>query len=199
MFEESNVSDDSPAIESQMRSLRLVPPRIDRDRLMFLAGQHSVELPRSKWRLWPTLTVTSWGVCAAIIGVIAARPPQVVVETRLVERIIEVPAEPAPIKTPTMVTPSAVTERSDPNSSINIDRRADFDFRFLEDPGRPLTALASRPSLYRRTAEPTAVASVEPAASAPVPVGARTYSELRRELLGDPRAKFAPTDPLWWF
>lgn len=199
MFEQHDLTNDDHKIESRLRSIQPVPPRLDRDRLMFLAGQQSVRSTRRTRRLWPVLTVTSWAACAAIVGVLATRPPQVVVETRLVERIIEVPAEPAPTEAQATENPSAVAETSRPDASTRIEQGTDFDFDFLDDLRRPLTALASRPALYERVTEPVAIASVEPSNPTPRPTRSETYSDLRRELLGDNFETNSSRDSPWWF
>lgn len=62
----------SAALEAALRSLTPLPDRIERDRLMFRAGQASV--PRRGW-LWPSSTAAMSLVAAILGGLLLQRPP----------------------------------------------------------------------------------------------------------------------------
>jgi hypothetical protein len=88
--EHSGLSPELQAIEAEWARLRPRTDRIDRDRLMFLAGQASVaeqaELPRSSrlrvW-FWPTSFAGMTAVAAVLFAMVFMRP-----EPQLVERIV---------------------------------------------------------------------------------------------------------------
>jgi hypothetical protein len=79
-------------IESALRSLAPTPVQIDRDRIMFRAGQASVQRRWNTQQLWPTIAV---GLALVALGegvFLTRRPSQ---SRRVVERIAVV-REPAP-------------------------------------------------------------------------------------------------------
>ncbi|HEX6984916.1 MAG TPA: hypothetical protein VF170_06045 [Planctomycetaceae bacterium] len=172
------------AFEARLRAVRPVAPRLDRDRLMYLAGRRSAAPLRRRDRFWPVMTIASWTACAVFAGLLATRPPEVVTEVRTVERVVERIVEvPTPAPAPVTPTPSVVAER--PRPAPSADRRVDFDLRYLDSLRGPLTALASRPSLFENATEPVAFTSADlPAETARAP---KTYSDLRRELLEEGR------------
>lgn len=190
MFEPHRLNDrPDDAFEARLRVVRPSPPQIDRDRLMFLAGRRSATQVRRANRLWPVLTVASWVTCAAIVGLLAMRPAQVVTTVRVVERVIEVPVEPTPAPVEAVEEPQPVAD-----AGRTVAPPLEPGFRFLDDLRRPLTALASRPSLFENLTEPTALVSVEASVDVPAePSDPKSYSDLRRELLGEGEtASFAP-------
>ncbi len=59
------------AFEASLRGLTPLPPRLDRDRLLFRAGQASVS-PRG--RLWPWATAAATALAASLGGILLLRP-----------------------------------------------------------------------------------------------------------------------------
>ncbi len=173
---EMNSSADDAALERRLRGFRPVPPRLDRDRLMFLAGRRTVAPRRS--RLWPAAVVASWTVSLALAGVLLTRPPRVVTEVRIVERIVEPPVAAERIAVAPLVPlpaerPVAELRRPDPSplrpSTFAFGGATEgslLDYRRRLSEGRDLFAAAMPPATPSRPA-------------APVP----TYGELRREWL----------------
>jgi hypothetical protein len=80
-------------LERALAGLTPAPPQLDRDRLMFRAGQASV--PRRSWA-WPTATA-AFAVLAAVLGTVLISRPGLQVRERVV--YVEVPA-PAPAPPP---------------------------------------------------------------------------------------------------
>lgn len=198
MFESHDLTPPDDEFVTRLRMFRPSPPRLDRDRLMYLAGQRSVTPARQSRPLWPALTIASWTACAVLVGLAFARPPRVLIETKIVEhvveRVVEVPV--AGVIRPESV-PVALRATADaplPPASLE----PPFDLAFLDDLQRPLTALASRPSLFEESARPVSVASAEPPAVVVEPKKSQTYSELRREWLGTEQRPAFP-GPLRWF
>jgi hypothetical protein len=96
------------ALEKSLAALVPVPGRIDRDQLLFRAGQASV---RSRSWVWPTTTALLTVVAAVLGTVLALRPAPAPVE-RVV--YVPVPQSPAPTETPTaQVVVSAPNARLD--------------------------------------------------------------------------------------
>jgi hypothetical protein len=101
MSREENPREDVHDLSEFEAALGALVPRaerLDRERLMFLAGQASVELQnsqpgttrqsRARWA-WPAACTTMTGIAAALLVALTIRPaPQVV------ERIVTVPAAP---------------------------------------------------------------------------------------------------------
>jgi len=75
------------ALEKSLAALVPVPGRIDRDQLLFRAGQASV---RSRPWLWPATTALSIVVTAGLATVLALRPTPA-----MVERVVYVPSPPS--------------------------------------------------------------------------------------------------------
>jgi hypothetical protein len=99
---DANTPGELKALESGLRGL--VPAvALDRDALMFRAGQESMR--RGRWT-WPTLAAASWLLTVALGSLLATRAP--------VEHVVyvEVPkAEPAPVAAP-LPRPAPVVEPS---------------------------------------------------------------------------------------
>jgi hypothetical protein len=179
-------------VESRLRSLTATPARLDRDRLMHLAGQRSVLLEGRSRTFWPAMTIVSWIACSIVAAYSVMRPARVVVQERVVERIIEVPSVdlPSPKKEALAIAESA--PQTIPVASPNTN-----EFGFLDDLRRPLSALASRPALFEKLSEDTLASAnteADEAASLSLP---KSQIDLRREMLGqDPTSQL---DRLWWF
>src|SRR5271157_3559894 len=86
---------DLSELEAALAALVPRADRLNRDRLMFLAGQASVEAKisqsqaigqRSAGWAWPAAFVTMTGIAASLLVVLAIRPAPQVTE-RVVERI----------------------------------------------------------------------------------------------------------------
>jgi hypothetical protein len=150
MSQEEIEAGDLNAIAAALSSLSPSTGRLDRDRLMFLAGeaaarpnlaQSNLAMPRlaishelpprlaaRRWA-WPVAFSTMSAVAATLLAVLLARP-----EPKVIERIVRLPAEPQVV----VGTPAgaAVT-------------RADAPERLEQDePGRP-----DRPAHDRRTGD----------------------------------------------
>ncbi|MGC1274614.1 MAG: hypothetical protein WBC44_12990 [Planctomycetaceae bacterium] len=196
MYEPHDLTPPDDEFATRLRTARPSPPRLDRDRLMYLAGQRSVTPVRKSRPLWPVLTVAAWAACVVLVGLAFARPPRVVTETKIVERVVEVPAA-SEIEAPDAeAVPVAVTDTTPAATAANPE--PPFDFAFLDDLQRPLTALASRPSLFENLAQPAAVPTVESPTGVVELKQPQTYAELRRELLGTEQRPAFP-GPLRWF
>jgi hypothetical protein len=75
---------DLAAVEKALASLAPRASTIDRDRLMFLAGQAVGTPPRTRW-LWPLSTAASLLLAVSLVLLLVARPAQTV------ERIVYLP------------------------------------------------------------------------------------------------------------
>jgi hypothetical protein len=83
---------EGPELNALADALRRLAPssgQLDRDELMFRAGQASA---RRSWR-WPLATALSTAVALGLGAVLLFRPPT----THVVERIVQVPVEKAPL------------------------------------------------------------------------------------------------------
>lgn len=178
-------------VEDRLRGVRLAAPRLDRDRLMYLAGRASVA-PARRSRLWPTVAAGSWAVCAVLAGLLATRSPEVVVETRVVTRTVEVPAAGQG------EWAGPVAARQVPGSAhVGLGSATGADLWSLDVVEGPLTVLSSRPSL-RRSGEALALAEAPAAAGDATPRSPASYGDLRRELMQD-RGNEAAAGLLRWF
>ena len=168
------------AFESRLRSLQPKTPALDRDQLMFRAGQRAVSRGN---RLWPTLTIGSWIACAAAIAFLISRPAEVITKTRIVERVVRVPE----------VVDSSPEPRSTTAKTAIPDREADHAFAShgsdlwsLDEIDGPLTAGGWRnlrtEGLDNRlaSAAPEQSRTIKPGRLSPPP---KTYGELRRQLM----------------
>jgi hypothetical protein len=98
MSREADTPRDLTPLESALASLMPATVRVDRDRLMYQAGQASAQAeattagvqPRA-W-LWPTAAAGMSTVAAALFVLLVVRP-----QPAVVERIVYVPAEGAPV------------------------------------------------------------------------------------------------------
>jgi hypothetical protein len=94
---------DLAAVETAMASLAPRPSTIDRDRLMFLAGQATRGRDRAGW-LWPLSTAASLMVAVGLVALLVVRG-----EPQTVERIVYVPSE-SPVKAVAVVQVAHETE-----------------------------------------------------------------------------------------
>lgn len=84
-------------IESALQFLSPAPARLDRDRLMYLAGRNAPRnRPITRW-VWPALAASFAIVSIGEAGLLAFRPDP---EPRVVERLVYLPG-PIPVPTPT--------------------------------------------------------------------------------------------------
>jgi len=180
------------AFEARLRAVRPPDARIDRDRLMYLAGRRSVAPPR-RTRVRAFLAIVPWAACAVLAGLLLARPPKVVVETRVVERVIEVPKADVAGPTRDAGPPQSVAEaRSAADVAVS-----DADLWPLGLTAGPLSVLSSRPA-FRRGEMLASTESPAPIANdASAPPSPASYGELRRELLPD--AGEGPAGSFRWF
>ena len=88
MAREQDRQDDLNAFEAALAALTPRSDRLNRDRLMFLAGQASHRDTRPRRGSWPAAFVAMTTVAAGLLVALVARPPQVV--ERVVERVVEV-------------------------------------------------------------------------------------------------------------
>ena len=89
------------AFEAELASLRPDMGRLDMGRLMFLAGQESVERRPRRWMTlaWPTAFTAMTGVAAVLLVLLVSRP-----QSEVVERIVRVEV-PVQVDDPTHATP----------------------------------------------------------------------------------------------
>jgi len=129
--------DVPPELKATEAKLAMLIPRDDRlqrDRLIFLAGQASVRggVDRQKKHLarwvWPTSLAAMTTVAAALLVMLLARP-----ESPVVERIVYVPAQPAPANA--SVGPDVAQGTSEPRAPVvtqtDASRHAMSSFRFV--------------------------------------------------------------------
>ena len=94
MSHEENRPEDLKALEAALAALVPRSDRLDRDRLMFLAGQATGSQPRaavSRPWAWPAAFSAMTALAASLLLMLVTRPgPQIV------ERIVEVPVQAAP-------------------------------------------------------------------------------------------------------
>jgi len=93
MSQEENRPEDLKALEAALAALVPRSDRLDRDRLMFLAGQAAASQPAAalsrRW-VWPSAFSAMTAVAASLLAMLVVRPgPQIV------ERIVEVPVQSA--------------------------------------------------------------------------------------------------------
>src|SRR5438046_9846553 len=91
------------ALEKSLTALVPVPGRIDRDQLLFRAGQAAVQ---SRPRLWPTTTALLAVVSCALVTALALRPTPVTLE-----RVVYLSA-PQSVDMPSEPTRSAIASSS---------------------------------------------------------------------------------------
>jgi len=117
---EHKLSDDLAAVEASLAALPPFPSGIDRDRLVYLAGQAAAgALPGTKRRpagwLWPMATAASLLVAAALGAMLAVRSQPEIVERLVVVRQPAEPVAPAPVAAhPAVETPLARSRPSRP-------------------------------------------------------------------------------------
>ena len=189
----TNEPDD--ALSGRLRAVRAVPPRLDRDRLMYLAGRRSAPSPRRP-KLWPLLTAASWISCATVAGVLATKPAKVVTEVRIVERVVEVPVPAVRENSGTGETPRAVADsRAAEPTAVPEQLRPEF-----AGGDRPWTLLSSRSGALLDD-EPIAVAETGPQDSVAQasPRSPATFGDLRRELLPGRNDMRAEASLFHWF
>lgn len=110
MSPEQELPPELKSLEAALASLRPTPGGLDRDRLMFRAGEESARRLRMGRLVWPAACAASAGVAAALVLMLVSRPgPEVV------ERVVYVPApQPAPAKAPPAPAPVGEPEQSLP-------------------------------------------------------------------------------------
>jgi hypothetical protein len=163
------------AIESALGSLVPARSRIDRDLVMFRAGQASVRPSRRGLRAWNAIAA-SLALIAFGEGVLLAHrpPPQIVKEVVVIR-------EPAPAPAPVPVVPPVEQSVAEVPESLPIERSLSLDQTAYER----LTSRVLRYGLDGLPASPTAASP----ASGPWPTssGQMLQEELRRLLdPGDP-------------
>lgn len=204
MSEEQELSGELKSLEAKLAALAPRADRLDRDKLMFLAGRESAlteaRRPNGRLRRWSgSAAVAALSAAAAVAVMVLARPaPQVV------ERIVEVPVSPqedsapAPKHAPPQV-PEA-KEPAVPAGQPNVERPvgstggrgllASLGLDWLsKDYARPIDSVPSYLDLRRRvltrgpdlpappplTPGPSPSAGSEPA----------TYQHMRERLMDD--------------
>lgn len=142
------MSSEFDEFESALRAL--VPRRstIDRDRLMFLAGQASVRpRPRPSSRLWPLATLLSTAALVALAFAHWMTPPAVQVVREIVQ--VEVPRIDDPA-TPNDVRQEIETDRSEAPVAINPSAKGYLELR-RRVLAEGIDALPASPSYERTT------------------------------------------------
>lgn len=182
-----------PAFVQGLRAVRPLNPRLDRDRLMFLAGRRSAAATRRPG-LWPMTAAVSWASSFALIGWVLARSPEVVVKTRVVEKVVQVPVEivkvgPTRSERPTFPAPGVATPRASGTewSPAGVGNET-------------WTLFSSRSAVVDDLA--SAVAEVDPAGPSVAPsevLPPVSYAEMRRELLPVGPSTSRAAGMLHWF
>ncbi len=197
MSHEENRPEDLKALEAALAALVPRGDRLDRDRLMFLAGQTAASQPGAalsrRWA-WPAAFSAMTAVAASLLAVLVVRPgPQIV------ERILEVPVESPPGNSQGAAHPGSLLagEKSGyslpefaPGKRSNGTALAHGPLAMLRSPeisgrldGMPDAAWLDEvlaPSAGSRNAAPQGPVS-QPSPETPVP-----YGELRERLLERP-------------
>lgn len=199
MYDPHDLTPPDGDFTTRLRAVRPASPRLDRDRLMYLAGQRSTITGRKTNRLWPLATAASWAACAGLVALAFTRPPVVVTEVKIVERIVE-----TPVPAPTTDVPAQATDTPSPQvqasrPAVGESLESPFDLAFLDDLHQPLTVLASRPELFERLTLPATVAATEASNIAVEPRVPPTYGKLRREWLDGNHDWETPPRAWTWF
>jgi hypothetical protein len=117
---------DLSALESALASLTPAPGRIDRDRLLFRAGQ--VSAGRRRW-LWPAATGVMASVAATLGFLLLVRPAPEPIECMV---FIQVEPPPAPASQPAQPTP-ATPETEPVLAAADTTRPAQVSYFRLQD------------------------------------------------------------------
>jgi hypothetical protein len=136
---------EQAAIERSLAAVAPAPPRVDRDRLMFLAGQASalsdsrppipdLRLPTLRTWLWPATSAALGATSLALAVALLVRPApqvQVVYHDRPVPFPAIAPQSPLPASPPTPLLVAAAATRTPPSdlSSHNYLRTRDVALR----------------------------------------------------------------------
>jgi len=211
MSQEEQHALDLKAIEARLASLVPRTDRLDRERLMFLAGQASVapspatqRRPFGRWA-WPAATAAMTAAAASLLVVLLWQG-----DPRIVERIVEVPVERPvpkdvktdrerqvePVKAESLQVPAGPHEPDSPPSRERFlvswglgDWRGSAGGRLLDLPLYPRTF---EEILVRGLPSPEYASPAGPPGKTPAAV---SYRELRADLLGGPPPE-APA-PSW--
>ena len=135
MSREENEAQDLNAVAAALSSLVPSTGRLDRDRLMFLAGEAAglSHLRARRWP-WPAAFSTMSAVAATLLAMLLIRP-----EAQVIEHIVRVPAEPevvADTAANTAVVRADAPERVDqgqPERAANDRHPTDNDYLRLRD------------------------------------------------------------------
>jgi hypothetical protein len=116
--------DGLTAFEADLGALSPTPHRLDRDRLMYLAGRSSTSARREPAfrRAWPAIAA---GFALVSLGEAALLVTRADPEPRILERVIylTVPSpSPSPIEPPEVLASSSVEERLDPDPVVILHR-----------------------------------------------------------------------------
>lgn len=104
------------AVAAALRSLKPTPSRLDRDLVMFQAGQASAR--PSRWVVWaPRSIAAGLALVAMGEGALLARRP----EPQIIERVVEAPAPPAP-PAPIEPRPEPFVEHATPDPDLALGR-----------------------------------------------------------------------------
>ena len=191
MFEPHDLNSDpignSPTIEDRLRAVQPISARIDRDRLMYLAGQRSMPAGSRPNRLWQATALASWGVCASLAVLLISQDPVIVTETKIVERIVEVPRQSTPGGNDEPGKTAVVRSGDSPARRPAFELQQDLISELLDD-NRTLTLGDSRPQLWREDRRSIALAATtypDATGATALPSRPATQAELRRELLNE--------------
>ncbi len=173
MSPEQDIPSDLRSLEASLASLRPASGGLDRDRLMFLAGQESARRSRLRPLAWPAALAAMTGAAAALLAALLVRPGPAVVE-----RVVYVPAPaaqsapespqpaPAPVSPPEERSPGKADSPESsafvlrlPGIPAAVMRRAEY-LRELEQsarrsPDRPTPSPMERPASRGETSAPS--------------------------------------------
>lgn len=168
---------DLQSLELQLAALRPRTDRLDRDRLMFLAGQASAASPARTWLGYRRTSIalaamTAVAATLLVLLVVRSTTPQVLVVERIVEKTIErLPPD------STAWNHSRQNELCDVSSAVDRPSLSEFN-SYLQLRGRWLAGKQDR----NDDAAPATEDSKRPKPVSP------TYRELRDGLLTEPAA-----------
>jgi hypothetical protein len=120
---------EKAGLEAALAALAPMPGRINRDALLFRAGQASV--PRRGWA-WPAATAVLGLVAAILAAVIVLRPAPAPVERVIVVPAkepalpappVDVPSPPPPVVEPTPASPGGATTAQSPMNYLQLQQQ----------------------------------------------------------------------------
>lgn len=194
--------DELGRFASALSALAPRESRIDRDRLMFLAGQQSAAVPRTgrRW-LWPAATAVSTVAAVVLAVLLALRPEPAVVQivrNVYVDRSAPPAAETAPAKplpdSPAIIAEAPAPPRRSPVEPWRPLRESAADLPSF-DADRPAGYLALRQRVLAYGVDALSPPAPSPALASALQSRPETYGQLREEYLPRPDAETIRSSP----